>query len=1772
MSGGPSARAFLLVGGSLAALAAPAAADGPRGGTVAKGRATIVEGAERSTIRQTSRRAIIDWKGFDVGRGHEVVFDQPGRSAATLNRVAKGGRSLIEGKLRARGTVVIQNTAGVVFSDSARIDTGGLVATSQTVDAERFHHDGRLVIGGGEAAGARVVNQGRITVGERGLAALVGGDVENAGAIVARRGTAALASGARTTIDFAGDGMVRIAVDGDAAGEGRGATNGGLIDVGGGRVVISAGAAARTLDAAINTDGVIRAASVRGDGGRVELTGRGAGEVRIAGEIDVSGGRRGGEVTATGAGIEIARAARIDASGGRDGGRVRLGGDWRGQGPLRRADHLAMAAGARVAADGARGDGGEVVLWSDGVTTVDGTITATGRARGGAIETSGKFALGVGEAARVNAGAGGSWLLDPRNVIIGGGPNNVPPGGGVVSPPGDAATPYTISSGSIIAALNGGNDVTITTEQPLVNNPGTITVANPLNWAGAGDLALIADDTITVNANINSNGPGALRMTAGGNVSIAGGGGNRIVSTTSGPLEITAGGNVVLQRLNAQPSNVQVFSNSGPITVTAGGEIRLQGGVTGGRWVRLGRIADSSDITLTAPTITVQGGAATNNFAEVVVGAGGSITMTSDQINVLNGTGDQGRVFAYGQAPLTMLAEAQTWTGPVRAGDGNLANLGGDVTISGAVTAAFQPIFALAPNRSFTQLATGPDGTPSSYTATTTPLTITTSGTGTIEIAGPTQATELLFESEERVGLGAAASLSASDPGTSLVVAAGRQFRNDAGAGALSAGGLVPGRWLVYIDSFAGMVGTEPAPREFDLYGRLYADTPPEDLAAFAGNRIVYGEAPTLTVTADDLSKVYGTAITPTFTLTGLRPSDSEATAFDVPPTVASDGAPADADVGVYAAVVSATASAQGYLLDLVDGEITVTPAALTVTADDAARLYGAANPAFTASFDGFVLGQGVDDLGGALSFATPATAASPVGSYAITPSGLTSGNYAISFVDGALTVDPAPLAVTIADASRGYGAANPAFTYSATGFVLGQDASVISGAPATTATPASDVGTYAITGTDLAAANYVLTVTDGVLTIDPAALTVTAEDAARLYGAANPAFTASFDGFVLGQGVDDLGGALSFATPATAASPVGTYAITPSGLTSGNYAISFVDGALAVDPAPLAVTIADASRGYGAANPAFTFSATGFVLGQDASVISGAPATAATPASGVGTYAITGGDLAAANYALSFTDGVLTIDPATLTVTIGDARRSYGDPNPPFAVTGSGFVLGQDESVITGAAATTATPTSDVGGYAITAGTLAAPNYVLSVVDGTLTIDPRAMRVRADDQTRGYGQANPPLTVSYLDGFAPGQSAGSLGWAPTVTTPATPASDVGAYAIAASGIASTNYAISYLPGALTVDPARMRVRANDARRGYGAANPAFGVSYLDPFVLGQSAGALGWAPTVSTPAAAASGVGRYALTPGGIDGGNYAVEFVDGALTVDPAPLAVTILDQSRTYGSAAFDGRAFAADGFVLGQDASVVAGVLETTATQASDAGGYAIGAGTLAAANYALSFEQGTLAITPAALSVIADDASRAQGAANPPFTARFEGFVLGQGPSVLDGTLGFATPATPASPAGSYTITPGGLTSANYAIAFLPGVLTVTDAPPPPDSGGGGGVRLPSLDNSIEIVGPGAPPFTPGDSAFRTTRAEAPIARDSTFRLTYSLGEIIQLAPPEVAGADGFVPAAGGEAAAASGCGGPVAVGAAEGCARTSVTESFWSTTFPGTAP
>ena len=480
-----------------------------------------------------------------------------------------------------------------------------------------------------------------------------------------------------------------------------------------------------------------------------------------------------------------------------------------------------------------------------------------------------------------------------------------------------------------------------------------------------------------------------------------------------------------------------------------------------------------------------------------------------------------------------------------------------------------------------------------------------------------------------------------------------------------------------------------------------------------------------LTIAANDASRLYG-GTTPAFsaTFSGLVNGETSSVVSGLTfSTPATSGSP----VGQYA-ITPSGATASNYTITYTSGTLDVTPAPLTIAANDVSRLYGGTTPAFSATFSGLVNGDTSSVVSG-LTFSTAATSGSPVGPYAITPSGATASNYTVTFANGTLDVTPAPLTITANDVSRLYGGTTPAFSATFSGLVNGDTSSVVSGLTfSTAATSASPVGHYAIAPSGVTTSNYAVTFANGTLDVTPAPLTITANDVSRLYGGTTPAFSATFSGLVNGDTSSVVSG-LTFSTTATSSSPVGQYAITPSGVTTSNYTVTFANGTLDVTPAPLRITANDVSRLYGGTTPAFSATFSGLVNGDTSSVVSGlALSTAATSGSPVGRYAITPSGATAPNYTVTFANGTLDVTPAPIFLAADDQTRYLAAPNPRLTFAVNGLVNGDTApDVVTGVTLSTkATQDSQHGTYPITlsGGTLLTSNYTIAGrTDGTLKV-----------------------------------------------------------------------------------------------------------------------------------------------------------------------------------------------------------------------------------------------------------------------------------------------------------------------------------------------------------------------------------------------------------------------------------------------------------------
>lgn len=537
----------------------------PTGGQVVAGQANFVANGNLLTITN-SANAIINWQTFSIGRNETTRFVQVDANSAVLNRVLGNNPSLLLGQLQSNGRVFLVNPAGLLVGQGAKIDVAGFVASTLNLSDANFLA-GKLAFAKTPGA-APLVNQGSIRTTDGGQVFLVAPQVVNSGSIVAADGKVVLAAGERVEIGDTALPGLKVEVVGDGSADNLG------------KVLASAGKVG-IVGALVRNAGTVDVSSVEREGGRIFLRAGKAATV-TSGEL-LANGRQGGEIRVEGEQVAVEGKALLDASGRLGGGKVLVGGDFQGSNPaVRNASQTRVAAAAVLRADATEnGDGGKVIVWSDGTTVAAGQLSARGGAlggNGGLIETSGKQRLVFAARADTRAPAGktGTLLLDPTDITIvaGSSVRNLSSVDTIGSP--ESSTVYW---NDIVDALSQNNVVIQTSSNGA--GLGDIVVANGQTFASANKLSLLAENNLTVNAgaNVENTGSGGLQFVAGWNpasgesVPLA----NNTRTTgsmtingsvqTQGAIDLAAKGDLVL--------NALVKSGAGPVTVSAGGNLAI---------------------------------------------------------------------------------------------------------------------------------------------------------------------------------------------------------------------------------------------------------------------------------------------------------------------------------------------------------------------------------------------------------------------------------------------------------------------------------------------------------------------------------------------------------------------------------------------------------------------------------------------------------------------------------------------------------------------------------------------------------------------------------------------------------------------------------------------------------------------------------------------------------------------------------------------------------------------------------------------------------------------------------------------------------------------------------------------------------------------------------------------------------------------------------------------------------------------------------------------
>lgn len=410
------------------------------------------------------------------------------------------------------------------------------------------------------------------------------------------------------------------------------------------------------------------------------------------------------------------------------------------------------------------------------------------------------------------------------------------------------------------------------------------------------------------------------------------------------------------------------------------------------------------------------------------------------------------------------------------------------------------------------------------------------------------------------------------------------------------------------------------------------------------------------------------------------------------------------------------------------------------------------------------------------------------------------------------------------------------------------------------------------------------------------------------------------------------------------------------------------------------------------------------------------------------------------------------TIEPVKLIAKVNNSSRTYGEPNPNFTVTYSGFVNGENESVFATmpTVSTTASTTSNVGTYPITISDGTAKNYVFEYVQGELTVNKASLSIQVMDASKVYGANNPTFTLGY-SGLKNNESTPTWVSTPVFTTNATKNSDVGTYSVSVICEAQ-NYAImSNKSGILTITQAPLTIKANDASMLYCDTMPDYTYTYTG-FVNDDNENVLSSKPTISTDASSISNAGTYSIKPTGAIAKNYAISYAVGTLTIKQRELTISANAASRLYGE---NNPEFTLkyNGFVNNETKSVldVEPTASTTATTRSNAGTYDIGVSGGRALNYTFKYQSGILTIMPRDLKASVDNYERPYGENNPTFSIIYEGFVGNDSEASLQTMPIVRTNATKTSNVGIYNLEVTGGYSPNYLFSYGAGKLTINKA-------------------------------------------------------------------------------------------------------------------------
>ena len=483
----------------------------------------------------------------------------------------------------------------------------------------------------------------------------------------------------------------------------------------------------------------------------------------------------------------------------------------------------------------------------------------------------------------------------------------------------------------------------------------------------------------------------------------------------------------------------------------------------------------------------------------------------------------------------------------------------------------------------------------------------------------------------------------------------------------------------------------------------------------------------------------------------------------------------------INAGSATVTITGNGDYGGTVEKTFTITRAPLTITALNDTIVYGDEPSNAGVKFDGFVNEENEKSLNGTLVYSNEYKQYGNVGDYAISPSGLTAGNYEITFVDGKLTVEPKYVAVTWDKQNTfTYDGFEHAPTATLEG-VLENDKCGF-----TVAGAAVNVGKYTASVTELDNENYKLpeTVANQDFEITKAPLTITAKNETMVYGDEPSNAGVEFSGFIGEDNEKSLNGALVYSYNYKQYGNVGEYSITPSGLTSDNYEITFVDGKLTVEPKELTIIWGEQTSFVYDGEDHNPTAKLGGIVNNDR-----IPWHLTGFQTNVGKHTAIVTEIGNSNYKLPKTgcEKEYEITKAPLKISAMNNTIVYGDKPVDGGIMYGEFAGMESSNVLKGMLTFEFSykQYGDVGEYAITPSGLTADNYEIEFVAGKLTVEPKVVSVAWGKQTSFTYNGTVQAPAATAEGLVEGDECSVV---------VSGATDVGKYTATATKLSNTNY------------------------------------------------------------------------------------------------------------------------------------------------------------------------------------------------------------------------------------------------------------------------------------------------------------------------------------------------------------------------------------------